>query len=161
MVDVAAGESQDLVEVLRVADRVLLPVQPAGLDVWTLGLLDERVAEAHGVNPTLVAFVVLNRASCNPRDRDTHEAQDAMAACAHLRVAAVVIRERVAIKRATPGGLSVKEYTPRDVKAVAELAQFYQIAFAEERAHHGHSTRQPRPARGHTGQRPQRPASAQ
>ena len=161
IVDVAAGDSQDLEEVLRVADRVLLPVQPAGLDVWTLGLLDERVAEAHGVNPTLVAFVVLNRASSNPRDRDTHEAQEAMAACAHLQVAAVVIRERVAIKRATPGGLSVKEYTPRDAKAVAELAQFYQIAFAEERAHHGRSTRDPRPARSHPGQRPRRPAPPQ
>jgi len=161
MVDVAAGDSQDLEEVLRVADRVLLPVQPAGLDVWTLGLLDERVAEAHGVNPTLVAFVVLNRASSNPRDRDTHDAQAAMAACAHLRVAAVVIRERVAIKRATPGGLSVKEYTPRDAKAAAELAQLYQLAFAEERADHGRSTRDPRPARGYTGQRPRRAAPPQ
>jgi len=156
IVDVAAGDSPDLEEVLRVADRVLIPVQPAGLDVWTLGLLEDRVAEAQAVNPTLTAFVVLNRASSNPRDRDTHEAQDAMAACAHLRVAAVVIRERVAIKRATPGGLSVKEYMPRDAKAAAELAQLYQIAFAEERAHHGRSTRDPRPARGHTGQRPRR-----
>ncbi len=160
MVDVAAGDSPDLEEVLRVADRVLIPVQPAGLDVWTLGLLDERVAEAHGVNPTLVALVVLNRASSNPRDRDTHDAQQAMAACAHLRVAPVVIRERVAIKRATPAGLSVQEYTPRDPKATAELAQVSQLAFAEKRASHRHSTRQPRPARGHPGQRPQRPASA-
>jgi len=161
IVDVAAGDSPDLEAVLRVAARVLLPVQPAGLDVWTLGLLEDRVAEAQAVNPTLTAFVVLNRASPNPRDRDTHDAQQAIAACAHLRIAPVVIRERVAIKRATPAGLSVQEYTPRDAKATAELAQVYQLAFAEKRASHGHSTRQPRPARGHTGQRPQRPASAQ
>jgi len=70
-------------------------------------------------------------------------------------------RERVAIKRAAPAGLSVQEYTPRDPKATAELAQVYQLAFAEKRASHGHPTRQPRPARGHSGQRPQRPASAQ
>jgi len=161
IIDVAAGDSQDLEDVLRVAERVLIPVQPAGLDVWTLGLLDDRVAEAQAVNPTLTAFVVLNRASPNPRDRDTHDAQQAMAACVHLRIAPVVIRERVAIKRATPAGLSVQEYTPRDPKATAELAQVYQLAFAEKRASHGHSTRQPRPARRHPGQRPQRPASAQ
>jgi len=161
IIDVAAGDSQDLEDVLRVAERVLIPVQPAGLDVWTLGLLDDRVAEAQAVNPSLTAFVVLNRASPNPRDRDTHDAQQAMAACTHLRVAPVVIRERVAIKRAAPAGLSVQEYTPRDAKATAELAQVYQLAFAEKRASHGHPTRQPRPARGHSGQRPQRPASAQ
>lgn len=161
IVDVAAGDSPDLEAVLRVAARVLLPVQPAGLDVWTLGLLEDRVAEAQAVNPSLTAFVVLTRASPNPRDRDTHDAQQALAACAHLQVAPVVIRERVAIKRATPAGLSVQEYTPRDPKATAELAQVYQLAFAEKRAPHGDSTRQPRPARRHPGQRPERPAAAQ
>lgn len=160
IVDVAAGDSPDLEDVLRIAERVLIPVQPAGLDVWTLGLLDDRVAEAQAVNPSLTAFVVLNRASPNPCDRDTHDAQQAMAACAHLRVAPGVIRERVAIKRAAPAGLSVQEYTPRDPKATAELAQVYQLAFDEKRASHGHSTRQPRAARGHTGQRPQCPTSA-
>jgi chromosome partitioning protein len=161
IIDVAAGDSQDLEDVLRVAERVLIPVQPAGLDVWTLGLLDDRVAEAQAVNPSLTAFVVLNRASPNPRDRDTHDAQQAMAACVHLRVAPVVIRERVAIKRAAPAGLSVQEYTPRDAKATAELAQVYQLAFPEKRASHGHSTRDPRPARGYTGQRPRRAAPPQ
>jgi len=161
IVDVAAGDSQDLEAVLRVAARVLMPVQPAGLDVWTLGLLEDRVAEAQAVNPTLTAFVVLTRASPNPRDRDTHDAQQAMTACAHLRIAPVVLRERVAIKRATPAGLSVQEYTPRDPKAITELAQVYQLAFAEETATDGDSTRQPRAARGHTGQRPRRPAPPQ
>ena len=99
IVDVAAGDSPDLEEVLRVANCMLTPVQPAGLDVWTLGLLDDRVAEAHRVNPTLIAFGVLNRASANPRDRDTHDAQEAMAACVHLQIAAVVIGVCVAMER--------------------------------------------------------------
>lgn len=141
IVDVAAGDSPDLEAVLQLATRVLIPVQPAGLDVWTLGLLDARVAEAQAVNPTLVAFVILNRASTNPRDRDTAEAQQAMAAWSHLQVAPVVLRERVAIKRATPAGLSVEEYLPRDPKAILELAQVYQLAFAKETAPHGDSTR--------------------
>jgi chromosome partitioning protein len=140
IVDVAAGDSPDLEAVLQLATRALIPVQPAGLDVWTLGLLDERVAEAQAINPTLVAFVLLNRASTNPRDRDTAEAQQAMAACRHLRVAPVVLRERVAIKRATPAGLSVQEYTPRDAKAITELTQVYHLAFAEETTSHGDST---------------------
>ena len=161
IVDVAAGDSPDLEEVLRVAHCVLTPVQPAGLDVWTLGLLDDRVAEAHRVNPTLIAFAVLNRASANPRDRDTHDAQEAMAACVHLQIAPVVIRERVAIKRATPGGLSVTEYTPHDAKATTEFTQLYQLAFSEEGADHGRSTQDEHHPRRHTGQRPWRSAAPQ
>jgi len=30
---------------LRVADMAIIPVQPAGLDVWTLGLIDDEVAD--------------------------------------------------------------------------------------------------------------------
>ncbi len=161
IVDVAAGDSPDLEAVLRLAARVLIPVQPAGLDVWTLGLLEARVAEAQAVNPTLVAFVILNRASTNRRDRDTHEAQQAIAACRHLQVAAVVLHERVAVKRATPAGLSVQEYLPRDPKAIQELAQVYQLAFAEEGVTHGDSTQQPPPTRRHAGQRSRRAAPPQ
>jgi chromosome partitioning protein len=154
IVDVAAGDSPDLEEVLRVANRVFTPVQPAGLDVWTLGLLDDRVAEAQQVNPTLVAFVVLNRVSPNPRDRDTHDAHEALAACTHVQIASVIIRERVAVKRATPAGLSVTEYTPHDAKATAELTQLYHLAFAEEMTDHGRSTQDKYHPRRHTRQRP-------
>ena len=59
IVDVAAGDSPDLEAVLRLATRVLIPVQPAGLDIWTLGLLDARVGEAQAVNPTPVSYTHL------------------------------------------------------------------------------------------------------
>jgi chromosome partitioning protein len=153
IIDVAAGDSPDLEAVLQLATRVLIPVHPAGLDVWTLGLLDERVAEAQAFNPTLTAFVILNRASTNPRDRDTAEAHQAMAACRHLRVAPMVLRERVALKRATPAGLSVQEYTPRDAKAITELTQVYHLVFAKETTVHGDSTQAPHAPCGHPRQR--------
>ena len=75
VLDIGAGDSREGESALQVADRAIIPVQPAGLDVWTLGLIDDRVQEASTVNKKLAAFVVLNRASPNPKDNDANEAR--------------------------------------------------------------------------------------
>jgi len=95
---------------LRVAEQVIIPVQPTGLDVWTLGLMDDRVGEAIAVNEALIAYVVLNRTSANPKDSDADEARDAIAGSTHLHLATGMICDRVAVKRAAPAGLTVLEY---------------------------------------------------
>jgi chromosome partitioning protein len=131
VIDIAAGDSHEIEGALRVANRVIIPVQPAGLDVWTLGIIDERLGEAKAFNPELAAFVVINRASPNPRDNDVAEARDAISGCEHFVVAELVVRERVAIKRAAPKGLTVTEYRPPDAKAVEEMQALYALAFGE------------------------------
>jgi chromosome partitioning protein len=133
IIDAGAGDSREVESALRVADVAIIPVQPAGLDVWTLGLIDDRVGEAQAVNPALAAYVVLNRTSPNPRDRDADDAREAIDGCQHLRLAAGSICDRVAIKRAAPAGLTVMEYKPFDAKAADELQQLYTLAFAARR----------------------------
>jgi cellulose biosynthesis protein BcsQ len=108
-------------------------VQPAGLDVWTLGLIDDRVGEAVAINPSLVAYVVLNRVSPNPKDTDVDEAREVIGGCSHLRLAPGVICDRVAAKQAAPAGLTVLEYKPFDGKAAHEVQQLYALAFATGR----------------------------
>jgi chromosome partitioning protein len=132
IIDIAAGDSREIEGALRAASRVIIPVQPAGLDVWTLGIIDERVGEAKLVNPALEAFVVINRASTNPRDGDVDEARNAISGCENFTVSDVVVRERVAIKRAAPNGFTVSEFQPLDPKAVAEFDALYRLAFGEE-----------------------------
>jgi chromosome partitioning protein len=129
-----AGDSREVESALRVADIAIIPVQPAGLDVWTLGLIDDRVGEALAVNDVLQAYVVLNRASPNPKDNDAVEAKEAIEGCAHLHLASGVICDRVAVKRAAPAGLTVMEYKPFDPKAAHELQQLYALAFAPRRS---------------------------
>ena len=116
---------------MQVADCAIIPVQPAGLDVWTLGLIDDRVQEASTINKKLAAFVVLNRASPNPKDNDANEAREAIVACDTLRLAAVMICDRVAVKRAAPAGLTVCEYKPFDPKAAHEMTQLSELVFAQ------------------------------
>jgi chromosome partitioning protein len=133
LIDAGAGDSREVESALRVADLAIVPVQPAGLDVWTLGLIDDRVGEALTVNGALRAYVVLNRASPNPKDNDADEARQAIEGCAHLRLAPGMICDRVAVKRAAPAGLTVLEYKPFDAKAAAEMQQLYALAFPPRR----------------------------
>jgi chromosome partitioning protein len=133
LIDAGAGDSREVESGLRVADLAIIPVQPTGLDVWTLGLIDDRVSEALTVNGALAAYVVLNRASPNPKDNDADEARQAIEGCIHLQLAPGVICDRVAVKRAAPAGLTVVEYKPFDAKAVAEMQQLYALAFAPRR----------------------------
>jgi chromosome partitioning protein len=133
LIDAGAGDSREVESALRVADVALIPVQPAGLDVWTLGLMDDRVGEALTINKGLQGYVVLNRASPNPKDHDADEARQAIEGCAHLRLAPGLICDRVAVKRAAPAGVTVLEYTPVDTKAISELQQLYALAFLPRR----------------------------
>lgn len=132
VIDIAAGDSREIEGALRTADRAVIPVQPSGLDVWTLGIIDERVGEAEIANPRMKAFVVINRASPNPRDNDVHEVKEAILDCEHFVISEVVVRERVAVKRAAPKGLTVAEYRPLDQKAAEEMDALYRLAFAED-----------------------------
>jgi chromosome partitioning protein len=133
LIDAGAGDSREVESALRVAALAIIPVQPAGLDVWTLGLIDDRVGEAQAVNPALVASVVLNRTSPHPNDRDVDDAREAIGGCQHLQLATSGICDRVAIKRAAPAGLTVMEYKPFDAKAAEELQHLYRLAFTPQR----------------------------
>jgi chromosome partitioning protein len=133
LIDAGAGDTREVESALRVAERVIIPVQPAGLDVWTLGLVDDRVGEAKATNPNILAYVVLNRASPNPKDNDADEAREAVDGCAHVVLAHATICDRVAVKRAAPAGLTVVEYKPFDAKAAHEMQQLYGLIFSKHR----------------------------
>ena len=59
LIDAGAGDTREVESALGVAERVIIPVQPAGLDVWTLGLVDDRVGEAKVTNPNMGFFAQL------------------------------------------------------------------------------------------------------
>ena len=131
IIDIASGDSLEIDGALRVSNKVIVPLQPSGIDVWTLGLLDDRISEAARNNAGLQAYVVINRASTNPRDNDAKEAQVAMRICDALDITEIIIRDRVSIKRAVPAGLTASEYRPQDHKAATEMTSLYQLAFGE------------------------------
>ena len=131
IIDIASGDSREIEGALRVADKVIIPVQPSGIDLWTLGLLDDRISQARQGNKKLTAHVVINRASTNPLDNDPEDAKNAMAGCDTLNITDVVVRDRVSIKRSVPAGITAGEYKPLDSKAALEMTALYKLAFGE------------------------------
>ena len=66
VIDTGAGDGSEMETALRAADCVLAPLQPTGVDVWTAGLVDGRVAEALSRNPDLQSLGALQPRSHQP-----------------------------------------------------------------------------------------------
>ena len=108
-------------------------MQPGAADIWTLSLLDVRVAEAIDVRPDLEAWIVLNRVSTHPGNRDRADALDAIRqTCKTIQVADAQVSDRVSMRRAFNEGLTVEEYRPADQRGIGEMLDVYELAFGEE-----------------------------
>ena len=132
IVDVASGDSTELQQVLNTAETVVLPLQPAAPDVWTIGQMDWRVEDALAVNEELRAFAVINKASPNPRAMDARRAKEALTEAKSIVVEdCPTLHERMAFKRAIAQGRTIWEYSPRDPRGCAEIAAVYSLVFGQ------------------------------
>ena len=129
VVDMGSGDAQGIEALMRVADLIVVPVQPNGWDVWTVELLDDLAADALEVNENLRVKVVLNRASPHGASLDVPAAQDVLSRFEYVEDSELVVRERAAIRRATPYGMLVDEYSPSDQNAVRELGEVYRLVY--------------------------------
>ena len=134
VVDMGSGDAQGIEALMRVADLILVPVQPNGWYVWTVELLDDIAAEALEVNENLQIRVVLNRASPHGASLDVPAAQDVLKRFECAEDSGLVVRERAAIRRATPYGLLVDEYSSSDENAERELGEVYRLVYGEQPA---------------------------
>ena len=131
IVDTGAGDNIEQEATLAAADCAIAPLQPSGVDVATMGLVDARVVQAQKLNPELRAWALLNRASTHSRNRDEQEARDALIACTALEVVDIRVCDRVAFPRALTAGQTVYEYPGGSQKAREEMAAVYELVFNE------------------------------
>jgi len=129
VVDMGSGDTQGIEALMRVAHLIVVPVQPNGWDVWTVELLDDLAADALEVNEDLRVTVVLNRASPHGANLDVPAAQDVLKRFECVEDSGLVVRERAAIRRATPYGMLVDEYRPSDESASRELGDVYRLVY--------------------------------
>lgn len=132
VIDAGGRDSFELRAALVAADRVFIPVQASQFDVWTLGNMAELVEHAQALNPKLQAFIVLNRASPNPSVSEAREAEALLADFPGLVFSGVVLRDRIAFRKASSAGQGVSELSPADHKAIAEINQLYEVVFDEK-----------------------------
>ena len=129
IIDAGGRDSVELRAAMVAAHKLFIPVQASQFDVWTLGNMSELVDQAQALNPSLEAYVVLNRASPNPVVSEADEARELFNDFENLNFCGVTFRERIAFRKASSGGLGINELSPMDEKAGDEMSQFYEVVF--------------------------------
>ena len=129
VVDIGAGDSDEMSAALEVADCVITPVRPSGIDVWTMGLMDSRIVDAREVNKDLRCWAVINCGSTHPSSPDVAHVRAALAGASTLQVAEPVIRQRVVFQRAVAAGMTVMEEPTASQKAKDEISDLYRLVF--------------------------------
>lgn len=130
IIDAGGRDSPELRAGLVVANLVLFPLQASVFDIETLGVLDELVATARGMNPGLAAAVVLNRVSPNPRVAEQREARAVVEQFSSLLLCETAVSDRVVFRSSARDGLGVCEHRPRDPAACREVSALYDEVFA-------------------------------
>lgn len=129
IIDAGGRDSMELRYSLGIADTVVIPIQPTQFDLVTLYQMETLVAQAQALNPRLIAFVALNRASTNPSVSDTQEACNLISDFTHVALLNSILRERVSYQRSVREGLSVVEVPQPDNKAISELHSLYEEVY--------------------------------
>lgn len=129
VIDCGAKDSEALRMALVLADTVLVPVQPRGLDIWALGQMAALVEVAAAARGSLRVLAVLNLADPGTSP-DNVDAASAVGDFQVLQLLDTPIRRRKAFASAAVRGLLVEELAPPiDSKAVQELSALALMVF--------------------------------
>lgn len=134
IIDAGGRDSIELRASMMVADILLIPIQASQFDVWTLGNMDELVKQAKAFNTNLNAKIIMNRASPNPMVNEIEEARSIVSDFDEIQLSDVVIRDRIAFRKAAKSGLAVFELADKDYKAINEINSLYDEIFSNEAA---------------------------
>lgn len=126
IIDAGGRDSKELRTATLIADKLYIPVQSSQFDIWSISGMERIVSKAMDFNPNLKARIIINRASTNPSVQETREAQELMQELECLKISNVIIRERIAFRKAAREGLSVIELKDKDKKASDEIMAFYE-----------------------------------
>ena len=127
VIDVGGRDTGSLRAALTVADTLLIPVQPRSFDLWAVENIASLVKEAREINECLRAVLVLNAADAQGSDNDA--AAENLLEVEGLEYLPMPVGRRKAFPNAASVGRSVMEQTPRDQKAVQELAALVAAVF--------------------------------
>jgi len=132
IIDAGGRDSVELRSALVVVEKIYIPIQPSQFDIWTLNQMDELVESAKVFNPDLQAKVIISRSSTNPSVHESAETGKLLDDFVNLELTDVIIRDRIAYRKAAKDGLSIIELKPKAAKAQQEIEALYQEVFSNE-----------------------------
>jgi chromosome partitioning protein len=127
IIDVGGWDNTSQRGAILASDVALFPFQPRTFDAWTLGQVQNLVAEAKVYNPRLQAFTVLSRADV--RGADNQEAGNYLQEAENLKHLPLLICNRKSYSNAAKAGKGVVEIEREDPKAAAEIRALHDAIF--------------------------------
>jgi chromosome partitioning protein len=94
--------------------------------------MNTLVETAKGFNPELCAKVVISRASTNPSVQESEETRKLLKDFPNLEPLELIIRDRIAYRKAAKEGRAVTELKPKETKAYEEMTALYNEIFHHE-----------------------------
>ena len=127
IIDCGGRDTGALRAACGMSNVVVVPFAPRSLDVWALTQIDSLIDEVRVARVDLRVLAVLNNA--DPQGQDNEEAAAVMANFPGMEMLSTPIRRRKAVANAAGKGLSILEYTPKDLKAQEELNELMLAVF--------------------------------
>lgn len=122
-IDAGGYDSVELRAVTLVADRLIVPVRPSQLDIWSIPRIVDLVTEAQIYNPNLTYLFVINGAHTSPNVKDVDEVMELLEG---FPVAQTILHHRRAYSKAPMMGMAVTEMgKERDQRACDEMMSLY------------------------------------
>lgn len=123
-VDAGGYDSPELRSAMMAANKLIIPVRPAQMDVWAIPRIVEIVQEAQDYNPNLTYLFLINGAHTSPNVKDVDEIMELLEG---FPVAQTILHHRRAYAKAPMLGMAVTELgKERDQKAADEMMSVYQ-----------------------------------
>src|SRR3546814_8134450 len=127
MIEEGGSDTGAMGAAITVEETWQVTVQPGSFDVWALDQVAGLVAEAREINEGLRAVAVLNGADAQGADNEA--ALEMIGDIEGIEVLPTSIVRRKAFPNAAAEGRAVGEQSPRDAKAIDELAALVSAVF--------------------------------
>ena len=131
IVDTGGRDTTSQRAALAVSSLLLVPFVPRSFDIWTLNKVATLVEEIRAVNPTLTAYVFLNRTDPEGQGTENTEAVNMLDEVDGLTYLDAPLGSRKAFGHAATRGLAVTELTGHhhNPKACAEIMVLFKHCF--------------------------------
>ncbi len=120
LVDVGTSDMRAMNRVLKVADRIVVPVPPSQADVWSTQRFISMIRDVRQGKDMPDIFAFINRADTNRFVRETIETEAALQMLPGIELLQTRVYQRMAYRRSFSEGLAAFEMSPSS-KSAAEI----------------------------------------
>ena len=131
LVDIGISDMRAMNRVLKLADRIAVPVPPSQADVWSTQRFVSMIREVREGSqlPEIIAFI--NRADTNRFVRETTETEEALKMLPGIKLLKTRLYQRMAYRRSFSEGLAAFEMSPSS-KSATEIRRLADELFQKQ-----------------------------